>query len=378
MTVPFATASVKASLDWGNLDAEFEARVRAAAVRATEAAEQHFKDIEFAANVRLDADTGLFSHETQARLNTLSLSANVTLEADKAALQASLATLSATVPVTLDVSPTQFQAFVAELNTKLTAADIVAPVRLDVANAAEFRAYIAHLTRPTTQIVRINTVGGGGDGVAGLGMSLDRVARNRVKIAGIASLIAAIGAAAGLAAGAVGALGVGLAGVGIAGAAGLAATVVGLQGVGDAFSALSDAASSAGADAAVGLGLVPCPVVLQAGAARRHPAGCRRGLSHRVALSCTYSVIASRMTSDDRRPCAFAISSTCSLTASGSRTCRRGDSVPGAAAGSRLGRPAWARASRARPASAAAAPRRAVVEFSGRTMSSSAHRAAAS
>ncbi|WP_458681639.1 hypothetical protein [Prescottella equi] len=279
MTAPFATASVKASLDWGNLDAEFEARVRAAAVQATKAAEQHFKDIEFAANVQLDADTGLFSHETQqrlnllaldarvrldadtglfsteaqTRLNTLSLSADVTLKADKTQLQAALAALNAEAPVKLDVSAAEFSSFVATLNTRLAAADIVAPVKLDIANLAQFQAQIATLTQTETKIIKIQTVGGGGGsgggGVGGLDLSLNNVAKSGLKIGGIASLIGAIGGAAGLAAGAVGALGVGLAGVGIAGAAGLATTALGMQGMGSALSALSEASSSAGKDA---------------------------------------------------------------------------------------------------------------------------------
>nr|BAB16673.1 hypothetical protein [Prescottella equi] len=98
----------------------------------------------------------------------------------------------------------------------------------------------------------------------------------------------------------------------------------------------------------------------------------------RLACSLTYIVIASRMTSAARRPWAAANASTCSLTARGSRTCRRGDSSPGLACGSRLGRPAWARARSARPASAAAAPLRAVFEFSGRVISCSAQSAASS
>ncbi|MDH6279542.1 hypothetical protein [Prescottella agglutinans] len=385
MTAPFATASVKASLDWGNLDAEFEARVRAAAVKATEAAEKHFKDIEFAANVRLDADTGLFSTETQmrldalslsadvtldadtglfstemqsrldliqldarveldadtglfrtltqarldalslkadvelkadtslfssvtqatltllppdaqvtldadtvlfqsvtqarlnlidldanvtldadtglfssatqARLDTLSLSADVTLKADKTQLLASLAGLSADVPVKLDVSAAHLQSFVDTLNAKLAAADIVAPVKLKVANEAQFNAHIAQLTQTETKNIIINTIGGvggaggGGGGVAGLDLSLGRVARTGLKIAGIASLIGAIGGAAGLAAGAVGALAVGLAGVGAAGMAGLGTTVLGLQGIGKAFSALNEAADSSDKEA---------------------------------------------------------------------------------------------------------------------------------
>lgn len=279
MTAPFASASVKATLDWGNLDAEFEARVRAAAEKATRAAEQHFKDIEFAANVRLDTDTALFSHETQARLdvltldarvkldadtglfstetqqriNSLSLEANVTLKADKTQLQAELAGLQADVPVSLNVSQAQFQSFVAELNTRLAAADIVAPVNLDIANLAQFQATITQLTQTETKIIKIQTVGGGGGsgggGVAGLDLSLNNVAKSGLKIAGIASLIGAIGGAAGLAAGAVGALGVGLAGVGIAGAAGLATTVLGMQGIGKAFSALNEASDSASDDA---------------------------------------------------------------------------------------------------------------------------------
>jgi phage-related protein len=278
VTAPFATATVKASLDWGNLDAEFEARVRAAAVKATEAAEKHFKDIEFAAQVRLDANTGVFGHETQerlnllhleasvsldadtglfstdtqARLNTLSLSADVTLKADKAQLQADLAALSAEVPVKLDVSATEIASFVTTLNAKLAAADIVAPVHLDIANAAQYEALIAHLTQPRTQVIHIQTVGGGsggGSGVAGLDLSLSNVTRKSAKLAGIAALIGAIGGAAGVAAGAVGALVVGLSGVGIAGVAGLGTTLLGLQGIGKAFTALNDVADSSGKDA---------------------------------------------------------------------------------------------------------------------------------
>ncbi|ORL34958.1 hypothetical protein [Prescottella equi] len=280
MTAPFATATVKATLDWGNLDAEFEARVRAAAEKATKAAEQHFKDIEFAANVRLDTDTALFSHETQQRLNllaldarvrldadtglfstatqtrldTLSLSADVTLKADKTQLQAALAALNAEVPVKLDVSAAELSSFVATLNAKLAAADIVAPVKLDIANLAQFQATIAQLTQTETKIIKIQTVGGGGGGsggggVAGLDLSLNNVAKSGLKIGGIAALIGAIGGAAGIAAGAVGALAVGLAGVGIAGAAGLATTVLGMQGIGKAFSALNEAADSSSKDA---------------------------------------------------------------------------------------------------------------------------------
>lgn len=281
MTAPFATATVKASLDWGNLDAEFEARVRAAAVRATDAAQRHFDDIELHANVRLDADTGLFSTQTQARLdllsldarvtldadtglfstrtqtrlNQLSLSADVTLKADSTQLQAQLSALSADVPVGLEVSQSQLQSFVTDLNTRLAAADIVAPVNLDIANLAQFQATIAQLTQTETKNIIINTVGGGGSngggggGVGGLDLSLGRVAKSGLKIAGIAALIGAIGGAAGLAAGAVGALAVGLAGVGIAGVAGIGTTILGMQGIGKAFTALNDAADSAGEDA---------------------------------------------------------------------------------------------------------------------------------
>ncbi|MGW6376220.1 phage tail protein [Rhodococcus sp. NPDC055112] len=260
MTAPYANAVVQATLKWDDIDAEFERNVVRATERAVKAAQKHLDRIKLAADVHLDADTGKFRQVTQSILDRASLTADVRLRADTGLFHADVRNAvkglaDAKVKVTLDSGA--IQPFVADIENRLRAAKITAPVFLEVANEAQFRAHIAQLTQPVTQHVIIQTHGGGGGGGGGgsfgpdrLSLSLGKVASAGLKTAGIASLIGAIGGAAGLAAGAVGVLGVGLAGVAAAGTVGIGTTVLALQGVGDAFSALGDAATSAGPDAA--------------------------------------------------------------------------------------------------------------------------------
>lgn len=253
---PFAEAVVQARLEWGDLDGEFEARVRAATEKAAQAARKQLARIQLVAKVKLDADVPLFGRETQAKLRQLSLSATVKLNADtsefRSEVRAATEGLSGvTVRVGLDVSAAEVRRFATDLNARLAAADIRVPVGIDL-DEAGYRARLALLTRPVTQTVNINTNGGGASGgLSSLNSGLDGTnSRGRkLRTTGIAGLIAAIGGAAGLAAGAVGALAAGIGAIGLAAGAGLATAVVGMQGIGDAFSAFSDQTASAGADA---------------------------------------------------------------------------------------------------------------------------------
>ncbi|MFE5789538.1 phage tail protein [Rhodococcus erythropolis] len=263
MTAPYANATVEATLNWGGLDAEFEARVRVAAEKAAKTAQKYFDRIRLAAKVDLKVDSALFRRETQAKISQLRFNADVTLRANTAAFHADVRRAArglaeVTVKVKLDAG--RVQEFVAGVESRLRAAHITAPVFLEVANESAFRARISQLTQTVTQRVNIVTHGGGGGGGGAnstaadnnnrLATSLGRVATSGLKIAGVSALIGAIGGAAGIAAGAVGALVAGLGAVGVAGAAGLATTLVGMQGIGDAFKAFSSQSSSSGADAA--------------------------------------------------------------------------------------------------------------------------------
>ncbi|WP_094631590.1 MULTISPECIES: phage tail protein [unclassified Rhodococcus (in: high G+C Gram-positive bacteria)] len=275
---PFAEAVVQARLEWGDLDGEFEARVRAATEKAAQAARKQLARIQLAAKIKLNPDvTALraavreiknlhvdvqlrtnaaevrrFTSDLNQKLKARNVVVHVQPNFNEEAFRERIRNLpEGRVNVNLTVTNAELRRFVTNLNDRLAAANIRVPVGLDI-NEAAYRARLEALTRPVTQTVNINTNGGGASGgLSSLNNSLDGTnSRGRkLRTAGIAGLIAAIGGAAGIAAGAVGALAAGLGAVGIAGGAGLATAVVGMQGIGDAFSAFSDQTASAGADA---------------------------------------------------------------------------------------------------------------------------------
>ncbi|MDI9898444.1 transglycosylase SLT domain-containing protein [Rhodococcus sp. IEGM 1409] len=175
MTAPYAKAVVTAELDWGNVGAEFEARVRVAAEKAAKAAQKQFDRVRLAAKVSFRADVAEFRRETQERLNRASFSANVVLRAGTAKFHADVRKATKNLPgAKVEVTPEvkNIQSFVQGLEERLRVARITAPVFLAVANEADFLARIATLTRPVTQTVNIITTGdtsGAGGGAGGIG-----------------------------------------------------------------------------------------------------------------------------------------------------------------------------------------------------------------
>lgn len=250
MTVPFANAVVQATLKWDNLDDELERKVRLAADRAAKAAQKHLDRIRLAANVDLDADTAEFRRVTQERLDKAILSAHVNLRADTAKFHADVRAAVASlgkVKLDLDLDAGQIQPFVQGIEARLRAARITAPVFLEVANEAAFRAHIEYLTRPVTKHVIIRTIGGGpgggGGGVGGIASgllsmtNLAGIARVAMMALAAVSLVPLIGQLAQAA----GTLSL-LPAVAASAAAGIATIVIGSTGILDAFKAGSKAA----------------------------------------------------------------------------------------------------------------------------------------
>lgn len=175
MTAPYAKAVVTAELDWGNVGAEFEARVRVAAEKAARAAQKQFDRIRLAAKVSFRANVAEFRRETQERLDRAAFSAKAVLRADTAKFHADVRKATKNLPgAKVEVTPEvkNIQSFVQGLEERLRVARITAPVFLAVANEADFLARIATLTRPVTQTVNIITTGdtngpGGGPGSGG-------------------------------------------------------------------------------------------------------------------------------------------------------------------------------------------------------------------
>lgn len=175
MTAPYAKAVVTAELDWGNVGAEFEARVRVAAEKAARAAQKQFDRIRLAAKVSFRANVAEFRRETQERLDRAAFSAKAVLRADTAKFHADVRKATKNLPgAKVEVTPEvkNIQSFVQGLEERLRVARIAAPVFLAVANEADFLARIGTLTRPVTQTVNIITTGdtngpGGGPGSGG-------------------------------------------------------------------------------------------------------------------------------------------------------------------------------------------------------------------
>ena len=272
MTQPFASAHVSAELDWNNLDAELLAKVTAAAIKASKAAQRELNKIKFTPNVdttrlrqdlreikNLKVDVGLRINASEVRKFVAELNErfktgrrpmlHVIPVLDEDVLRARLASLpEGRIKVGLSVSTAEVRRFASELRMQLATANIRVPVGLDLQGEAAFRARLDALTRDRTTRVNINSSGGGG-GLGGGGGRNQSSAFRGLKIAGITALVAAIGGAAGTALGAVGALAGGLAALGPAALAGASTAAVGLSGIADAFSAFSDQTASAGTNA---------------------------------------------------------------------------------------------------------------------------------
>ena len=165
MTAPYATAVVQAKLDWGNIDAEFETRVRAAVEKASKAAQKNLDKIKLAAKVSLNPKIAEFRTETQEKLdNVKNLHANVKLKADTSELVTKVAGMKSSLPkveVSLEpkVSDTDFTKFVTDLRTRLVAANVEVPVTLTL-NDAGYQARLRALTAsPVNQ--RVNIIANG-------------------------------------------------------------------------------------------------------------------------------------------------------------------------------------------------------------------------
>lgn len=310
MTAPFSTAVVEAELRWGNLDTELEARVLAATQKAAKAAQRYMDRVVLAAKakvtidqtqlnrdlkdavkaaaltappIKLNADvrarlvglaefkadartklgklTGLsvgvegrlinlseFKRDAQTRLDTITgLTVDVGLRLASGAVSlfrsnvrmefAAAGIINADIG--LRVTAAEVNRFKLELRTRLQTPPPTVNVNLALGDTAAYRAALAAATRPVNQNVNVDRNGGG----------LGGLVSGAAKLGAVTAAIAAIGGAAGVALGAVGALGVGIAGLAVAGGAIGATLAVGLNGVKDAFSALGAASDSAGADA---------------------------------------------------------------------------------------------------------------------------------
>ncbi|MFE2994995.1 hypothetical protein ACFXG4_08290 [Nocardia sp. NPDC059246] len=257
MTLPFAEAHVSAQLDWNNLDAELEARVKAAARKAEQVLKAELKNARFPINVALSANVSQFRRDTQTALDAIVLRSKVSLSANVAAFRReaqtvlNTRTLDARANVRLQVTTAELQAFAAALQARL---DRLAPhvnVRLNITNGAAFRAELAALTRNQTVNVDIDRRGGAGAKTARSSLpDVSGLVGGAGKVGLITAAVTGLTGAIGAAAGAVAVLGVGLASLGPVAMAGIATIAVGLGGIKDAFSALSAAEDSAGSDAA--------------------------------------------------------------------------------------------------------------------------------
>lgn len=204
MTAPYASAVVEAKLDWGNIDAEFETRVRAATKKAAESAQKNLNRIKLAAKVSLNPKVTEFRAETQKKLdNVKNLRATVKLKADTSDLATKVAGMKSSLPkveVSLKpkISDTDFKKFVTDLRTRLVAANVEVPVTLTL-NDAGYQARLRALTAsPVNQRVNITADGDSTrrvlDGLSGgpvrrirMQIDLDRasVARAQAEVAAV-------------------------------------------------------------------------------------------------------------------------------------------------------------------------------------------------
>jgi phage-related protein len=272
VTQPFATAHVDAELNFGDLDAQLEARVTQAAQKASRIAQRELNKIKFTPQVdatalraqlraidNLKVNVGL--NVTKAEVRRFITELQRTIDAgrrpvvhiipaiDEMVLRERLSRLpEGRINVGLNVTTAEINRFATDVRARLAAAGLVGDVRLDIGNEAAFLARLRELTRDRSIDVDVN--GGGGGGLGSLGRNLDSAGRggNRLRTARIPALVAAIGSAAGLALGAVGALTAGLAALGPAAAAGAATAAVGLSGIFDTFKAFSSQSASAASD----------------------------------------------------------------------------------------------------------------------------------
>ncbi|MFI7527476.1 hypothetical protein [Nocardia salmonicida] len=284
MTQPFASAHVKAELDWNNLDAELLARVKAAARKAEATLRAHFAQVQLAARVKLTAEATNFRSEARKALAKITLNTAVTLvprlgnfrsEARKALAEVTLThdvTLtvnSATLPRDIRAALREiarnfdfeikvravpdFARFPADMYRALAEIrrnfDFEIPIRAALDDAAA-RAALERLTRERTVDVNVRRRGGLGDlGSGGLGgLNFGSLTKGAGMAAAVAAAIAAIGGAAGVAIGAISGLGLALAALGPVALAGIATAAVGMKGIGDAFKATSAAAQSSAKD----------------------------------------------------------------------------------------------------------------------------------
>ncbi|MEV0080904.1 hypothetical protein AB0H58_31215 [Nocardia neocaledoniensis] len=285
MTQPFASAHVKAELDWNNLDAELLARVRVAARKAEAALRAHFAQVQLATGVKLTANAANFRTEARKALAKISLDTAVTLTPKlsnfRAQARAALAAVALTHDVTLTVNtatlPRDIRQALREIannfdfEIKIRAvpdfsrfpADVLRslaeirrnfnfeiPIRAALDDAAA-RAALDRLTRDRTVDVNVRRRGGLGDLGSGGGLgglNLSSLAKGTAIASAVAAAIAAIGGAAGVAVGAISGLALALASLGPVAVAGIATAAVGLKGLGDAFKATSAASQSSAAD----------------------------------------------------------------------------------------------------------------------------------
>lgn len=284
MTQPFASAHVKAELDWNNLDAELLARVKIAARKAEATLRAHFAQVQLAARVKLTAEATNFRTEARKELAKIALNTAVTLvprlrnfrsEARKALADVilthdvTLTVNSATLPRDIRASLREisrnfdfeikvravpdFARFPADMYRALAEIrrnfDFEIPIRAALDDAAA-RAALERLTRERTVDVNVRRRGGLGDlGSGGLGgLNFGSLTKGTAIASAVAAAIAAIGGAAGVAVGAISGLGLALATLGPVAIAGIATAAVGMKGLGDAFKATSAASQSSAKD----------------------------------------------------------------------------------------------------------------------------------
>lgn len=243
---------VKANVDVshiGHIEVPAEVKISANQLRR---AVRGIDKVHATADVTLRVTTGevnRFATELNEKLKLRRYLVYLTPVVDQRAMRERLNRLpDGRVKLNLEVTATEMNRFIADLRRRLREVDFTIPIRLDLTNAATFRAQMEALTRNRTVNVDVNGRGAASS-LRSLASGLDSLTPS-ARHAGIAAaVLLGIVPAAGAALGAVGALGVGLAALGPAAAAAGATIAVGLQGVGDAFKALAAASESAAADA---------------------------------------------------------------------------------------------------------------------------------
>lgn len=257
MTQPFATAHVRAELDWNNLDFEIVARAREAARSATAVIKRHLDKVVLACDVKLTAKLGTFKADARKELAEVVLTHDVTLTVNSATLprdiRAALREINRNFNFEIKVRAVpDFSRFPADMYRSLAEIrrlfDFEIPIRADLDDAAA-RAALENLTRDRTVDVNVRRRGGLGDIGAGLGgLNFGSLTKGVAIASAVAAAIAAIGGAAGVAVGAIGALGLALLSLGPVAIAGIATAAVGMKGLGDAFKASAAAQSSSAKD----------------------------------------------------------------------------------------------------------------------------------